>query len=294
MPSTGSASGPLLTVVGSANVDLVATLERLPRPGETVEARRLDRHAGGKGLNQAVAAARSGCPTTFVGAVGDDDDGRWLRTILIGDGIAADGLAEIPGTPTGTALIGVDEHGENSIIIAPGANRHVEVTALAETSTIMLTQLEIGVEPTRRALERARERSMTTVLNPAPADALDDALLELVDIVIPNEHELARLGGVDRLLAAGPSWVIVTRGAAGVTVHTAGRVEDHPARPARVVDTTGAGDAFCGVFTGRLALGGSMSEAVAWGVAAGALATEVAGAVPSLPIAAAIGARLIG
>ena len=292
MPSTASTSGPVLTVVGSANVDLVASLERLPHPGETVEARRLDRHAGGKGLNQAVAAARSGCPTAFVGAVGDDDDGRWLRTVLIGDGIDADGLAEIPDAPTGIALIGVDDGGENSIIVAPGANRHVAVTELAETSKIMLAQLEIGIESTRRALGRARERSMTTILNPAPADALDDALLALVDIVIPNEHELARLGGVDRLLAAGPTSVIVTRGAAGVTVHAAGRAQDHPARPARVVDTTGAGDAFCGVFAGRLALGRSMTEAVAWGVAAGSLATEVAGAVPSLPTAEAIGARL--
>lgn len=283
---------PILTVVGSANVDLVARVRSLPRPGETVAAAEVNRYAGGKGLNQAVAAARSGCHTRFVGAVGDDESGVWLRSLLVAEGIE-DAVEQIHGESTGLALIGVDDAGENQIMVHPGANRSVRIGTTAAGSRVLLTQLEIGVEACRAALMTGRQQALTTVLNPAPATTLDDDLLGLVDIAVPNQHEVELLGGVERLLAAGVGCVIVTRGAEGSVIHTPRSVTSVPARPAAMVDSTGAGDAFCGVLAASLAGGLDLDDAVARASAAGALATEVRGAVPSLPYDAAIARRLL-
>jgi ribokinase len=275
-------------VVGSANLDLVAGADRIPRPGETVLGRSFDEHPGGKGLNQAVAAARSGARTAFVGAVGRDAAGDRLRSVLAADSIDDRGL-QVVDAPTGRALIVVDDDGENSIVVVPGANGLVGIGDGLPAARVVLVQLEIPLDVVEAALGDAARLGAATVLNPAPAPAaLTAALLARCDVVVPNEHEVERLGGVDALLAAGCRAVVVTRGGSGVDVHDGGDRHHVPALPVDVVDTTGAGDAFCGALASRLAAGDELLAAVRWASAAGALATTVRGAVPAQPTAAAI------
>lgn len=271
-------------VVGSANLDLVAGAARIPRPGETVLGHTYAEHPGGKGLNQAVSSARSGARTTFVGAVGDDAAGATLREVLAGDQID-DGALRVVADPTGRALIVVDDTGENSIVVVPGANAHVAIEALP-ASRVVLVQLEIPIATVEAALRVARRRGSVTILNPAPAPtALTAALIEQCDLVVPNEHEVELLGGVDALLAAGCRTVVVTRGGRGVDVHGPDGTAHVPAFGVDVVDTTGAGDAFCGALASRVAAGDDLADAVRWAAAAGALATTVHGAVPAQPTA---------
>jgi ribokinase len=279
-----------VVVIGSANLDVVATTSRLPGPGETVLGTGIAEHPGGKGLNQAVAAARTGRSVAMLGAVGDDDAGRLLRDVAASAGVDTAGVDVVDGLPTGRAVILVDEHGENSIVVVPGANASVRFGGLPQAA-VLLAQLEIPLDVVDAALDAARAAGSTTVLNPAPAPpgGLPDVLLARCEIVVPNEHEVELLGGVDRLLAAGVGTVIVTRGADGVTVASAdGSRATVPAFPVDPVDTTGAGDAFCGALAARLAAGDGLLRAVRYAAAAGALATTVAGAVPSLPTDAAI------
>ncbi len=274
-------------VLGSANLDLVATTTRLPGPGETVLGRQYAEHAGGKGLNQAVAAARSGARVAFVGAVGDDEPGSRLRAVLGRDGIDDSRLAT-SDAPTGRAMILVDDTGENSIVVVPGANATVAAPTSLPCVRVVLAQLEVPLAAVAETLAAARAAGVTTVLNPAPAADLPPALLGDCDVVVPNEHEAELLGGAAHLLALGCRAVVVTLGAAGVDVITADSREHVPAHRVDVVDTTGAGDAFCGSLAARLAAGDDLSTAVHWAAAAGALATTVAGAVPAQPPAAAI------
>jgi ribokinase len=268
-------------VVGSANLDLVAATPRLPAPGETVLGTTYAEHPGGKGLNQAVAAARAGAGVAFVGAVGTDAAGDLLVGVLDDEGIDTSRVLRVAG-PTGRALIGVSAGGENSIIVVPGANAaltDVDVPAAA----VVLAQLEVPLPTVIAALRGARRNGAMTVLNPAPAAPLDAELLGHCDLVVPNEHEATLLGGPAVLLDHGSATVIVTRGAEGVDVHTAAGVERAGAFAVDTVDTTAAGDAFCGALCARLAAGDDLSVAVRYAMAAGALATTVAGAVPSLP-----------
>jgi ribokinase len=276
-----------VVVVGSLNLDLVARATRLPGPGETVLGSEYREVAGGKGLNQAVAAARAGARVALVGAIGDDAAGDTLRRVLASDGVDDRDVRTITGVPTGRALIAVDESAENSIVVVPGANGQVTLGALPEC-TVVLAQMEIDPAIVMAAFRAARDRGTTTVLNPAPADTVSDELLALCDVVVPNEHELEVLGGVERLRSLGVGTLIVTRGGAGADL--VGREADPEADPDHVpafavtpVDTTGAGDACCGAFSARLAAGDSVREALVFGAAAGALATTVVGAVPSLP-----------
>jgi len=280
-------------VVGSANLDLVATTDRLPRPGETVLGAEFRQHPGGKGLNQAVAAARSGATVAFVGAIGADDAGTTLRAVLDAESIDATGVTVIEDVPTGRALITVDRDGENVIVVAPGANGAL-ANAHVPAARVVLAQLEIPAAAVLAALRGARNAGATTILNPAPAPGgeLDAALLEVVDVLVPNEHEVELLGGVTRLLDAGVRTVIVTRGADGAEVRSAAQQWTQSSLEVDVVDTTGAGDAFCGSLAARLAAGDDLRMAVEWAVAAGALAATVAGAVPSLPWSEAIAARV--
>jgi len=272
-------------VVGSANLDLVATTARLPEPGETVMGDSYAEHPGGKGLNQAVAAARAGATTAFVGAVGDDDAGRRSRAAMEIDGIDASRCATLDGVPTGRALIGVSAGGDNSIIVVAGANAGVVADDLPDAQ-VVLAQLEVPLVAVEAAFEIARQRSATTILNPAPAQELDATLLALCDIVVPNEHEIELLGGVARLLALGVGAVVVTLGSRGAVVHSpAGVVHVDPCE-VRSIDTTGAGDTFCGSLAARIALGDALAEALAYASAAAALSTTRAGAVPSIPHAA--------
>jgi ribokinase len=274
-------------VVGSANLDLVAGATRIPGPGETVLGHSYAEHPGGKGLNQAVASARSGAAVAFVGAVGDDDAGARLRAVLAADAIDASRLAVV-SQPTGRALIVVDEHAENSIVVVPGANASVVPPFDLPAVAVVLCQLEIPLASVAEVLRAARASGARTVLNPAPATTLPEALLALCDVIVPNEHEIALLGGVDALVRAGVGAVVVTRGSAGVDVHDASgtrHVEPFAVDP---LDTTGAGDAFCGSLAARLAAGDHLDDAVRWAAAAGALATTIHGAIPAQPTKVAI------
>lgn len=275
-----------VAVLGSANLDLVVRTGRRPATGETVLGTGYAEYPGGKGLNQAVAAARSGARTAFVGAIGDDDAGRRLRAVAVEAGIDVSRLQVRAGSPTGRAVITVSDDGDNSIIVVPGANSLVEPEI--PPCRVLTAQLEIPPEVVMSAFTVARAAGTRTVLNPAPAADLAPGLLAVTDVIVPNEHEVDLIGGLDLLLGRGVSTIIVTLGAGGVEV-TDARLDDTPQKwhaeafTARSVDTTGAGDAFCGALAARLAAGDELGEAVRWASAAGSLATTRHGAVPSLP-----------
>ena len=270
-----------VVVVGSANLDLVATLDHLPVPGETQIALDYAEHAGGKGLNQAVACARMGARTAFVGCVGSDDAGTFLRGVLEREGIDVSLLRTV-ASPTGRAFINVDQHGENEIVVVSGANAEVTPTELPKSAVVLL-QLEIPLSTVVATLQAARTRGTTTVLNPAPARTLDAGLLSLVDVAVPNENEARLLGGRDHLLALGVRNVVTTLGERGAEVADLNGVELVPPHAVQPIDTVGAGDAFTGAMCAMLAGGSDVHESVRVGAVAGALATTKHGAVPSLP-----------
>jgi ribokinase len=276
-----------VVVIGSANLDLVVRSDRIPNPGETLIGDSYDEYPGGKGLNQAVAAARSGATVAFVSAFGDDDAGVRLRMVAEQEGIDTALTPARDATATGRALITVGGDGENTIVVVPGANAMVAAD-LAPPAAVVLAQLEIPIESVIRAFEAAKQRGATTILNPAPAAALPAELLAVTDVIVPNEHEIELVGGVGALLAHGVSTVIVTMGAEGAEVTTAGTGDaptttHHRAIRVDAIDTTGAGDAFCGALAARLAAGATLFEALEWASCAGGLATTRHGAVPSLP-----------
>jgi ribokinase len=294
-----------VVVVGSANLDLVVRSSRIPGAGETLIGSSYHEYPGGKGLNQAVAASRSGALVAFVGALGDDDAGHRLRRDATVDHIDMSATPTIDSTPTGRALITVDTAGENTIVVVPGANESVDGRVVPDSS-VVLAQLEIPLTTVIEAFRAAKARGATTILNPAPAAPLPDELLRLVDLVVPNEHEIELIGGIDALLAGGVRTVIVTKGAAGVEVTTAGlgaragldargdvpTTTSYAAIEVEALDATGAGDAFCGALAARLAAGAPLDHAVRWAICAGGLATTRHGAVPSLPTSEEITARL--
>ena len=286
-----------VVIVGSLNLDLVARTPRIPKPGETVQGTGYAELPGGKGLNQAVAAARAGAGVAMVGAVGDDVAGDTLRAVARRDGVDDRWITTVPETPTGRALIAVDDAAENSIVVVPGANAHVELSELPP-STVVLAQLEIDPDLVASAFRLARARGATTVLNPAPAERVTPEVLALADVVVPNQHELEVLGGRDALAAAGVTTLVVTLGANGADLFDAADPSAPPrhidAFPVEPVDTTGAGDAFCGGLAARLAAGDALAEALVFAAANGALATTRPGAVPSLPTAAATRALIAG
>jgi len=278
-------------VVGSANLDLVATVDRLPAPGETVPGSSFAEYPGGKGLNQAVAAARAGASVAFVGALGEDSAAATLRAVMLVDGIDSTHVTTVP-VATGRALIGVAATGENSIIVVAGANGTVTATELP-SSRVVLTQLEVPLPAVERALRSGRAAGAVTVLNPAPVQPIDASILQWCDILVPNEHEVDLLGGVAHLLALGAGAVVVTMGSRGAALHTSDgavvRVEPFSVVP---VDTTGAGDTFSGSLCARLAAGDDLPAALRFASAAGALCTTAAGAVPSIPLRTAVEALL--
>lgn len=289
-----------VVVVGSLNLDLVVGVERLPESGETVFATTLERHPGGKGLNQAVAAARLGAPVDIVGAVGSDDTGSWLREIVTGEGIGDAGLIARPG-PSGTAVIEVDASGANRIVVVPGSNGLVTaeqvdaaIRALDDVA-VVLAQGEVPPLAVGAAMAAGRAIGAVTILNPAPAFDYPTAVYGDVDYIVPNEHEAALLTGLATgssveaseaaraLVALGARCAVVTRGARGSVWATVDSSGSCGAFHVTAVDTVAAGDAFCGGLAAALAEGRRLGEALRWASAAGALASTVAGAVPSLP-----------
>lgn len=289
-----------VVVVGSLNVDLVFGLDRMPESGETVFGNRLEQHAGGKGLNQAVAAARLGATVELIGAVGSDASGSWLRDVVAHEGIGSTAILTLAGS-SGTALIEVDAAGANRIVVVSGANGLVtgaQVEAAvnaADGPFVILTQGEVPADAVAAAMRMGRAAGATTILNPAPVRRYPDSVFACVDYVIPNEHEAELLTGVDTsseggamiaaraLVGLGAGCAIVTRGSEGsawATEHDNGWC---PAFTAKAIDTVAAGDAFCGALAAALAEGRQFDEALRWASAAGALATTVVGAVPSLP-----------
>lgn len=283
-------------VVGSVNIDLVVTADRLPAPGETVIGGRFAQHHGGKGGNQAVAAARLGAPTAFIGAVGDDDFGRAARAALESERIDVSELRTLPDVSTGVALILVDARGENSIAVAGGANgalttSHVEesLRRLAPTGTdVVLVGHEIPTAAAAAALRAGRTAGATTILNPAPATGLDAETVALADLVTPNDGELAilRVAGIE------PGRMLVSRGADGATLRTGGTERDIPALQVEAVDTVGAGDTLNGALAAALAFGRPLEEAAQRAVAAASLAVTKRGAREGMPTADELGAIL--
>ncbi|MDA0298421.1 MAG: ribokinase [Actinobacteria bacterium] len=274
-----------VVVVGSANLDLVATLDHLPKPGETIVALGYAEHAGGKGVNQAVACARMGARTAFVGCVGNDDAGVFLRGVLENEGIDTT-MLRVVDMPTGRAFINVDSRGENEIVVISGANTQVGIAhdaLVLPMARVVLMQLEIPLTTVRNALQLARRNGALTVLNPAPFKALDAGVLSLVDVIVPNETESAACGGTQALLDAGVKTVLTTLGERGVVINTHTSATSIAPHQVSAVDTVGAGDAFIGALSAELARGATISDAAAVGAVAGALATTVRGAVPSLP-----------
>ena len=284
-----SSSGHDVVVVGSANLDLVATVEHLPAPGETVIGSDYADHAGGKGLNQAVAARRAGARTALLGCLGNDAAGDSLHQLLSSEGI--DRMITDVAGPTGRALIAVDSRAENSIVVIPGANSMVSIGVVDDRrdviarASVVLCQLEIPLEAVEAALAIARLGGARTVLNPAPAADLPRGILELCDIVVPNQHEVAQLGGTSALLDAGVGTVVITLGARGIRVVTREGEWEIPPFVVRAIDTTGAGDAACGALAAALSQGADVLTAARRASAAGALAATRRGAVPSLPSA---------
>ena len=274
-----------VVVVGSANLDLVAMLDHLPKPGETIVALDYAEHAGGKGVNQAVACARMGARTAFVGCVGNDDAGIFLRGVLENEGIDTT-MLRVVDMPTGRAFINVDSHGENEIVVVSGANTQVGVAQnplVLPTSHVLLMQLEIPLATVSAALTLARKSGTLTVLNPAPYKSLTEDVLSLVDVIVPNETESAACGGTNALLKAGVATVVTTLGEKGAVINTASSETSIAPHKVVAVDTVGAGDAFIGALSAELARGATISDAASVGAVAGALATTVHGAVPSLP-----------
>jgi ribokinase len=297
-------------VVGSVNVDLVVTVARLPGRGETVTGGQFARHDGGKGGNQAVAAARLGADTAFVGAVGDDAFGAEARAALEAEGVDVGGLLTLAGEATGVALILVDAAGENSIAVAGGANislSSIQVRAALKrlaltTRDVVLVGHEIRTGATHEALRLGRMAGATTILNPAPAGGLKPPTLALADVLTPNEGELEALVGSDggvvaqarRLLGRGPGHrtVLVSLGARGATLVTARRSQAIPARRVDVVDTVGAGDTLNGALAAGLAAGITLPEAAHRAVVAASLAVTRAGAREGMPTAGELDAAL--
>ncbi len=266
-----------VVVLGSLNVDLVARVPRHPTPGETVLAEDgLRRLAGGKGANQAVAAALAGADVSMVGAVGDDEAGRAYRARLQGLGIDVTGLRVLAGQATGQAWITVDDSSENMIVVVPGANHGVTSAGLDLTlaaGDVLLMQLELPLAVVAEAARRASAVGARVVLNAAPYAALPHDLASAADPLVVNEHEALLLADSDAV----PTSVLVTFGAAGCSWD--GERSDAVSVPAdEVVDTTGAGDAFCGALAAALAEGATRAEAVRRASAAGAAAVRHEGA----------------
>ncbi len=290
-----------IVVVGSLNMDLVVGAPHLPTPGETLLGRNFQMVPGGKGANQAVAAARLGAWVAIVGRVGVDDFGRALRLNLDAAGVDDQYVLNDDSAATGVAVIEVDDNGQNTIVVAPGTNANVsrlDVSAarsVISSARTLVAQLEVPLDTVAYALAMARAAGVLTVLNPAPAQPLAADILSLADILVPNETEATLLTGIPvrdlpsaeaaarELNRQGAQVVVITLGARGALVLENGTAKEVPPFPVRAVDTTAAGDAFVAALAVARTREHDLNTALREASAAGALAATRAGAQPSLP-----------
>ena len=297
----------MIVIIGSINMDLVLRVPRMPHPGETLSGGQFQTIPGGKGANQAVACARLSADSikvAMIACLGDDAFGVELRAALRSDGIDDTHVSTIKGVASGVASILVDANGQNSIVLAAGANdalspAHIDAArALIEQSRIVVLQLETPLPTIRHAIKLAHDLGKVVVLNPAPAQALPTDLLAQVQYLIPNEIEAAMLAGlpeasldsdaaidaaIAKLRASGSDKVLVTLGAKGVYAALSSGSEHFAAQPTKAIDTTAAGDTFIGGFVAALAEGRSEADAIAFGQRAAALSVARIGAQTSIP-----------
>jgi ribokinase len=299
-----------ILVVGSSNADMVIRVPRIPKPGETVLGGEFTMAPGGKGANQAVAAARAGGHVTFVARVGDDVFGERALANFEADGIDTRFIFRTPDSPSGIALINVDGRGENSISVASGANALLSAGDIEKAdeafnaADIVLLQLETPMETVRAAAKKARDRGVPVILNPAPARPLDDDLLRLIAVLTPNEHEAEFLTGLPvrdesgaresaaRLRARGVAAVVITLGERGAYASSPEFEGLVPAFKVDTVDTTAAGDVFNGALAVARAEKEPMNESLRFASAAAALSVTRPGAQPSAPARSEIGSFL--
>jgi len=303
-----------IVVVGSLNADLVVGVSRFASPGETVTGHRFDVFPGGKGGNQAAAAARLGASVAMIGQVGADSQGAWLRQSLAGTGADVSLVSVDESVSSGVALITTDASGQNTIVVVPGANgtfapeRLAPAVSRLKAARVVLLQLEIPLATVERAAADARSAGAIVLLDPAPARAIPDQLIALVSIVTPNETELASLAGVPAdtfadddvdalargLIGRGAAEVIVKLGARGARHVTRHESRHYAAPSVTAVDTTAAGDAFNGALAVALAEDRRLEDAIPFACAAGALSVTRPGAQPSMPAREAVLAFLRG
>jgi ribokinase len=288
-------------VVGSINQDFVLSVERRPEPGETVTEAQLSKGNGGKGANQAAAAALLGTGVMFLGRVGDDGFGEPLVQALADKGVDTSLIEASPGWSTGTAFITLTPDGENAITVAPGANRSLTADDVEEASDaiggarVLVAQMEVPLEVVLRAVEVAARQGTRALVNLAPMREVPRELLEKLDPLVVNEHEAAfllgeKVEGVERALSAapellelGPKSAVITLGKEGAVFSDGDSTSHVPSPEVEVVDTTGAGDAFVGALASRLARDASLEDAVAYAARAGAAAVTKEGAQGALP-----------
>jgi ribokinase len=283
-----------ICVLGSANMDLVVTVDRAPGRGESVPGHGFEQIPGGKGANQALAAARAGADVRMIGAVGNDAFGKRIRAVLEADGIDTSGIV-VADEPTGTAHIVVDAHGENSIVVVAGANGSMRTLsddhrAVISAADVLLLQLELPLQIVEQAAAVAAENRTRVVLTPAPVIPLPEDLLAAVDLLVPNEHEAMLLSGerdtrqaAQTLRKRGANAVAVTLGRRGCLYADGAAIVEVKAMDVQAVDTTAAGDTFVAALTVALAEGHAVRESLDWATAAAAISVQRRGASTSMP-----------
>lgn len=291
-----------VVVLGSLNVDTTLHIDQMPKPGETISAKSKTNSAGGKGANQAVAAVRSGAVTSFIGQVGDDGNGKFMIDALENDGINTDHVAVDKVEGTGSAVILLDSQGQNSIMVYGGANQAmkpammVDAEPLIENADILISEFETPQDVTYEAFKLAKQHGVTTILNPAPAAKIIDGLLEVTDLIVPNETESASLTGIEvtdndsmdrnaeKFAQMGIDNLIITVGSRGAYYHTADGSGFVPAFKVKAKDTTAAGDTFIGAFSSKVNKDlSNVEEALTYAQQASSITVQRLGALPSIP-----------
>lgn len=290
-----------IVVIGSCNTDMVIKTDRLPVPGETVIGGTFLMNPGGKGANQAVTAARQGGRVTFISKTGNDIFGKQSVELFNTEGINTDYIFSDPNNPSGVALITVDEHGENCIVVASGANASLSPEDIEtakeeiESSAFVLMQLEIPIETVTYVAEMASKKGIHVILNPAPARPLSNSLLRCLSVITPNKHEAEMLSGIrvtdwdsarraaDVISAKGVDNVVITMGAQGAFVKEGNQYHQAEAEKVKAIDTTAAGDSFSGAFCVALAEGKSILEAVRTAILVASITVTRMGAQSSIP-----------